>query len=81
METEQAIRMLEPKLQSTYRIIAAKKLEQIKTSSSHHNADTKRQTDILGNINNRLRKEDAMITELTKANLVSSYTTKTTTTN
>jgi hypothetical protein len=39
METEQAIRMLEPKMQSPYRILAARKLKQIKTSSSHHNAD------------------------------------------
>ena len=37
METEQAIRLLEPKIQSPFRILAAKKLKQIKTSSSQHN--------------------------------------------
>jgi hypothetical protein len=66
METEQAIRMLEPKMQSPYRILATRKLKQIKTSSSHHNAKAKRQTYILKNINNKLRKEDAMITKADK---------------
>jgi len=41
METEQAIRMLEPKMQSAYRILATRKLKQIKTSSNHHNAEAK----------------------------------------
>ena len=63
MEIEQAIRMLEPKLQSLYRFLATRKLKQIKTSSNHHNAEAKRQTYILKNINNQLRKEYAMITE------------------
>ena len=66
METEQAIRMLEPKLQSPYRILATRKLKQIKTSSNHHNAEAKWQTYILKNINNKLRKEDAMITKADK---------------
>jgi hypothetical protein len=43
-ETEQAIRMLEPKLQSPYRILATRKLKQIKTTSNHHNAEAKLQT-------------------------------------
>ena len=47
METEHAIRMLEPKIQSPFRILAAKKLKQIKTSSSRHNAEAKRQTCIV----------------------------------
>jgi hypothetical protein len=81
MEREQAIRMLEPKMQSPYRILAARKLKQIRTSSSHHNADTKRQPYILKNINNKLRKEDAMITKADKGKIVSSYTTTTTPTN
>jgi len=66
METEQAIRLLEPKLQSAYRILATRKLKQIKTSSNHHNAEAKRQTYVLKNINNKLRKEDAMITKADK---------------
>ena len=66
METEQAIRMLEPKMQSAHRILATRKLKQIKTSSSHHNAEAKRQTYVLKNINNKLRKEDAMITKADK---------------
>ena len=63
METEQAIRMLEPKRQSPYRIPATRKLKQIKTSNSHHNTEAKRQTYILKNINKKVRKEDAMITK------------------
>jgi len=66
METEQALRMLEPKMQSPYRILATKKLKQIKTSSNHLNAEVKQQTYILKNINNKLRKEDAMITKVNK---------------
>jgi hypothetical protein len=66
METEQAIRMLEPKMQSPYRILATRKQKQIKTSNSHHNAEAKRQSYILRNINNKLRKEDAMITRADK---------------
>jgi hypothetical protein len=66
METEQAIRMLKRKMQSPYKILATRKLKQMKTSSSHHNADAKRQTDILININNKLRKEDATITKADK---------------
>jgi ribosomal protein L37AE/L43A len=66
METEQAIRMLEPKMQSPYRILATRKLKQIKTSNSHHNAEAKRQSYILKDINNKLRKEDAMITKADK---------------
>jgi len=66
MEIEQAIRMLEPKLQSLYRFLATRKLKQIKTSSNHHNAEAKRQTYILKNINNKLRKEDTLITKADK---------------
>jgi hypothetical protein len=49
-----------------YRILAAEKLDHIKTSSSHRNDDPKRQTYILRNINNKLRKEDAMIARADK---------------
>jgi hypothetical protein len=69
METEQAIRLLKPKMQSPYRILATRKLKQIKTSSSHHNAEAKRQSYILKNINNKLRKEDAMITKAVKGKI------------
>jgi len=65
METEQAIRMLEPKMQSAHRILATRKLKQIKASSNHHNVEAKR-THILKKNNNKLRKEDAMITKADK---------------
>jgi len=47
METEQAIRMLDSKMQAPFRILATKKLKQISTSSNHHTAMAKRQTYIL----------------------------------
>jgi len=47
METEQAIRMLDSKMQAPFRILATKKLKQICASDSHHNETAKRQTYIL----------------------------------
>jgi len=57
MDIEEAIRMLEPKLQNPYRFLATRKLKQIRTSSSHHNVGAKLQICILKNINNKLRKK------------------------
>jgi len=47
MEIEQAIRMLDIKMQAPFRILAAKKLNQIRTSGNHQNITAKRQTYIL----------------------------------
>jgi hypothetical protein len=41
METEQAIRKLDVKMQAPFRILATKKLKQISASSTQHNTSTK----------------------------------------
>jgi len=50
IETEHAIKILEPKTQEAYRIIASKKLKQIKNSENHNNIYAKRQSHIPSNI-------------------------------
>ena len=63
IETEQAIRKLEPKSQDAYRLIATKKLKQIKHSKSHNNVHAKRQSHIADNIKQKLLIGKAMITK------------------
>jgi uncharacterized protein (DUF885 family) len=46
-DSEQAIRLLDEKLQNTYRFMAAKKLKQIKNSASQTNTLQKRQLHII----------------------------------
>ena len=66
METEQAVRMLDSKMQAPLRILATKKLKQISASDNHHNVMAKRQTYILKNINSKLEKENAMVAKADK---------------
>ena len=66
IETEQAIKKLEPRLQETYRIIAAKKLKQTKNSTHQKNNQAQRQNYILNNIKRKLRQGNAMITKADK---------------
>ena len=66
IETEQAIKKLEPRLQETYRIIAAKKLKKIKNSTHQKNNQAQRQNYILNNIKRKLRQGNAMITKADK---------------
>jgi hypothetical protein len=47
IETEQAIKKLDTKLQAPYRILAAKKLKQINTTGNQQNILAKRQAYIL----------------------------------
>jgi len=61
METEQAIRMLDGKMQAPFRILATKKLKQISASDNQHNVMAKRQTYVLKNIKRKLEKENAMV--------------------
>jgi 23S rRNA maturation mini-RNase III len=65
METEQAIRKLDSKMQAPYRILATKKLSQL-SASNHHNIMAKRQAYILKNINNKLERENAMVAKADK---------------
>jgi len=66
METEQAIRMLDSKMQAPFRILATKKLKQISAFEKHHNETAKRQTYILKNINIKIVKENAMVAKVDK---------------
>ena len=66
METEQAIRKLDSKMQAPYRILATKKLRQLRASNHHNNIMAKQQTYILKNINNKLEKETAMVAKADK---------------
>ena len=66
METKQAIRKLDSKMQAPHRILATKKLRQLRASDHHNNVMAKRQTYILKNINNKLEKENAMVAKADK---------------
>ena len=62
LETERAIRLLDTREQSAYRIMAAKKLKQIYNTNQNTHNTYKRQQYILKNINHKLTNENAMIT-------------------
>ena len=64
IETEQAIRKLEPKSQDAYRLMAAKKLNKLKKNSVNHNIHAKRLTHIAYNIKQKLHTGQAMITKV-----------------
>jgi hypothetical protein len=66
METEQAIRKLDRKMQAPFRILAAKKLKQINTSSNQHNTSTKRLSHTLNAITTKLKNENATIVKAEK---------------
>ena len=66
IETEQAIRLLDNKLQAHFRILAAKKMKQIIASDSQ-NIAVKQQNYILNNINKKLDKGQAIITKADKS--------------
>ena len=53
-------------MQGPYRILATKKLRQLRASDHHNNVMAKRQTYILKNINKKLEKENAMVAKADK---------------
>jgi hypothetical protein len=65
-ETELAIRLLDAKLQSTYRHLATKKLKQIISPNNQANIRQKRQLCIMEELNKKLNKENAIITQADK---------------
>jgi hypothetical protein len=65
IETEQAIRLLDDSLQDTFRFAAAKKLKQISNINSS-NLLHKRQTHTLKSIQQKIHKNNAMITRADK---------------
>jgi len=66
METEQAVRMLDSKMQAPFRILATKKLKQMSASDNHYNETAKRKIYILKNINSKVVKENAMVVKADK---------------
>ena len=66
IETEQAIKKLEPRLQEAYRIIAAQKLNKMKNSTSQRNNEAKRQNRILHNIKKKLIQGNATMAKADK---------------
>jgi hypothetical protein len=66
IETEQAIKLLDVKMQNPFRIFAAIKLKKIFNSNSHYNAIQKRQAYIMKNLNHRLVTENAVIVKADK---------------
>ena len=66
VETEQAIRHLEVKMQDAYRILAAKKLKQLQYTLNNRNTTQKRLTVPAKNIHNKIKQNNAMITQADK---------------
>jgi hypothetical protein len=65
-ETERAIRLLDIKVQNTYRIMATKKLKQIINSTSQSNVLQKRQLYVLKGLNKKLSAENAIVIQADK---------------
>jgi hypothetical protein len=70
METEQAIKLLEVKLQDPYQIFAAKKIKQILHSNNQNHTTQKRQERIIKSINNKLANEHALIVRVDKGKTI-----------
>jgi len=70
ISTEQAIRLLDDKLQNTYRFLAAKKLKQIINSASQTNILQKRQLHIVEELNKKLHTHKAIVTQADKGKTV-----------
>ena len=66
MDTEQAIKKLDPQLQEPYRILAAQKLQQIQRNSKTNNTTKKKEDEIIKNIRNKLNLNNATITRADK---------------
>jgi len=66
VETEQAIRQLETKMQQAYRILATKKLKQIHYTLNKSNTVHERQTYLVKNIHQKIKQNNAMITQADK---------------
>jgi hypothetical protein len=65
-KTEQAIRLLDPRIQDAYRFMATRKLKQIFNTNHNTNTTHKRQLHIAKNIYQKISKSNAMITEANK---------------
>ena len=68
IEMEGAIKLLDTKLQNSYRIIAANKLKQILNSGNHYNILQKRRLYITKQLNKKLLTENAILVQTNKSN-------------
>jgi hypothetical protein len=66
IETEKVIRTLDANMQNLMRILAATKLKQIRALNSQQNTIAKRHTYLINSINDKLVKEDAIVTKIDK---------------
>jgi hypothetical protein len=69
-ETERAIKLLDGKMQNTYRLLATNKLKQIINSTNQQNATLKRQLHIMKKLKQKLATENAIITQADKGKTV-----------
>jgi hypothetical protein len=69
-ETEQAIRLLDAKLQNTYHFMATKKLKQIINSTSQTNTLQKRHLHVMKEVNKKLTTENAIVTQADKGKTI-----------
>ena len=70
IETEQAIKKLEPRLQEAYRITAAQKLNKMKNSTSRRNKEAQRQNQIINNIKKKLIQGNATMAKADKGKTI-----------
>ena len=66
LETEHALRLVDPKFQDAYRLMATKKLKQIHNANHNSTVTHKRHSHIAKNIHHKLDKNNAMITQADK---------------
>jgi len=70
VETKQAIRQLETKIQDAYLILAAKKLKQLHYPLNNSNTVHKGQTYLAKNIHHNIKQNNAMITQADKEKIL-----------
>jgi len=70
VETERALKLLDTKLQTSYRIMAAKKMKQIFTSDIHHKTMQKRQLYNIRKLNQKRVRENAILVQADKGKTI-----------
>jgi len=66
VETEQAIKLLDTRMQDAYRILAAKKIKQLHYTHNNNDITHKRQAHLAKNIHRKINQNNAMITQADK---------------
>jgi len=63
IKTEQAIRLLDTRMQDAYHILAAKKLKHLHNTHNNNNITHKGQANLAKNIHHKINQNNAMITQ------------------